>query len=37
MGQKVYFPTWMVDFDGKCIGKDTSPMDAMGYILNTVR
>ena len=26
----VYFPTWMVDFYGKVVGKNTSPMDPMG-------
>ena len=35
MGRLIYLPTWMVDFFyGKLVGKDTSPMDAMGSIWN---
>ena len=28
--QKIYLPTWMVDFHGINVGKYTSPMDPMG-------
>ena len=26
-----YLPSWMVDFEGKLVGKYTSHMDPMGY------
>ena len=28
----VYLPTWIVDFDGKLVGKYISPMDPMEII-----
>ena len=29
-GTGIYSSAWMVDFDGKLVGKYTSPMDPLG-------